>query len=103
MPSCLVMHVDTNSTLHVPLMQLTEVFGQEVPSAPSPIATILQFVAIALSRPFRDRISEEPYNVFCQQRPCKLRCLCRHLSYSILFSKTSRLIYSLAHFILVTL
>ena len=27
------MHVDTNSTLHVPLMQLTEVFGQEVPSA----------------------------------------------------------------------
>ena len=69
----------------------------------SPIATILQFVAIALSRPFRDRISEEPYNVFCQQRPCKLRCLCRHLSYSILLSKTSRLIYSLAHFILVTL
>ncbi len=31
----------------------------------SPFATILQFVAIALSRPFRDRISEEPYNVFC--------------------------------------
>ena len=98
MPSCLVMHVDANSTLHVPLMQLTEVFGHEVPSADQKIylvsncCNILQFVAISLSRPFRDRISEEPYNVFCPQRPCKLRYLCRHLSYSIVFSKTSRLI-----------